>query len=86
MKRTISLMLLLAFVAVFAVGCGASPEKKLEKAKAAAADGNFEKALELVKEVVADEKATAEVKKEAEKLVAEYTAKLGTENLPNPLD
>ncbi len=86
MKRTISLMLMLAFVAVIAVGCSASPEKKLEKAQAAAADGEFQTAIDLCKEVLADEKASDEVKKQAEELVAEFTTKLGGVDLPNPLD
>jgi hypothetical protein len=77
MKRYISLMLMLAFVMAVAVGCGGSPEDKIAKAQAAAEDGNFQEAIDILNNLLADENLTDDVRAQAEGLVAEYTAELG---------
>ena len=73
MKRTISLMLILAFAMVFVAGCGGSPEKKFEKAQAAVEKGDFDKAIDICTKLLEDESLSDDLKAKITKLSAEAT-------------
>ena len=64
-------VVLLAVFGLMVVGCGGgTPEEKMEKAKAAVADGDFDKAISLCKSICEDDEAAAELKAAAEGMIA----------------
>ena len=79
MKRTISLMLVLAFALVLISGCGGSPEKKLEKAQAAVEKGDFDKAIDICTKLLEDKDLSDDLKAKITKLSADAGVKKAAE-------